>query len=211
MIGVIDYEMGNLGSVLNAFRVLGLPARMLETPAEAEACTLLVLPGVGAFGDGIRCLRRAGWEPVLRTWIENDRPFLGICLGLQLLFESSEESPGERGLAVLRGRVRRFCLPASFKVPHMGWNRVYAEPCATELFEGIPQGAHMYFVHSYYACPEEESVVAARTDYGGPVCCAVRRSTLFAVQFHPEKSQAHGLRLLRNIAATAGGRLAEAR
>lgn len=211
MIGIIDYDMGNLGSVLNAFRSLELPVRMLESPAEAPDCRLLVLPGVGAFGDGIRHLRRRGWEPVLRDWIAADRPFLGICLGLQLLFAASEESPGEQGLAVLEGDVRRFRVPPPLKVPHMGWNRVHAAPPAAELFEGIPEGAHMYFVHSYYACPKDDSVIAARTDYGGRFCSAVRRGALVAVQFHPEKSQAHGLRLLRNIAAMAGLIPAEAR
>ncbi len=211
MIGVIDYDMGNLGSVLNAFRALGLPARMLDSPAEASDCRLLVLPGVGAFGDGIRHLRRRGWEPALREWIAADRPFLGICLGLQLLFATSEESPSEPGLSVLEGEVRRFRVPPPLKVPHMGWNRVHAEPPGADVFEGIPAGAHMYFVHSYHACPQEESVVAARTEYGGHFCSAVRRGALVAVQFHPEKSQAHGLRFLRNVAAMAGLEPVEAR
>ncbi|MCX7818725.1 MAG: imidazole glycerol phosphate synthase subunit HisH [Kiritimatiellae bacterium] len=204
MIGVIDYDMGNLGSVLNACRALGLSAQVLDGPEGAAACRALVLPGVGAFGDGLRQLRERGWEPVLREWIAADRPFLGICLGLQVLFESSEESPGVPGLGVLAGEVRRFRLPPELKVPHMGWNRVRVEAPGAELFEGIPDGAHMYFVHSYYACPLDATVVAARTDYGVTFCSAVRRGALFAVQFHPEKSQAHGLRLLRNFAAAAG-------
>lgn len=204
MIGVIDYDMGNLGSVLNVFRSLGLPVRMLEGPADATECRLLVLPGVGAFGDGVRHLRRRGWEPALREWIAGNRPLLGICLGLQMLFESSEESPGERGLALLEGDVRRFRVSSPLKVPHMGWNRVWAEPSAAAWFEGIPAGAHMYFVHSYYACPVDTSVVAARTDYGDSFCSAVQHGALVAVQFHPEKSQAYGRRLLQNVATMAG-------
>lgn len=198
MIGIIDYEMGNLGSVLNAFRSLGLPARMLESPAEAPDCRLLVLPGVGAFGDGIRHLRRRGWEPVLRDWIAADRPFLGICLGLQLLFATSEESPDARGLAVLEGDVRRFRVPPPLKVPHMGWNAVRQER-PHPLWQGIADGTRFYFVHSYYVEPALPELVAASTHYGIVFSSACARANIFAVQFHPEKSAAAGLKLLENF------------
>ncbi len=203
MIGIIDYGMGNLGSVRNACRFLGIPAEILASPARARDCRALILPGVGAFGDGIAHLRERGWAGTLEAWVADGRPLLGICLGLQLLFEESEESPGARGLGWIQGRVRRFPAAPGLKVPHMGWNRVH-QTRPDPVWEGAPDGSHFYFVHSYFAEPADPSVVAGRTNYGVEFCSVVRWRSVFAVQFHPEKSQRVGLRLLGNFARQGG-------
>lgn len=199
MISIVDYGMGNLRSVQKACEKLGIPARICTQPDELASSERMILPGVGAFRDAIAELRRKELvEPIL-AHIAADRPFLGICLGLQLLFDVSYEDGIWDGLKVLSGEVVRFPERPEFKVPHMGWNGV--EPTrSAPLFTGIPAGAHFYFVHSYYVVPRDASVIAARTDYGGPFTSVVQRGRLFATQFHPEKSQQYGLQLLKNFA-----------
>ena len=199
MIGVIDYGMGNLGSVANALSFLGAPARLLRGPEEMAGCRALILPGVGAFGDCMANLRRHGYVEPVQAWIAEDRPFLGICLGLQVLCESSEESPGVEGFGVVPSPVVKFVPAPEIKVPQIGWNRVCGVPGReAPLFRGIPDGSYFYFVHSYYL-PGAEGWDAGRTVHGIEYTSAVCRGRAAAVQFHPEKSQQAGLRLLRNF------------
>ncbi len=199
MIGVIDYGMGNLGSVANALSFLGAPARVLRGPDEMAGCRALILPGVGAFGDCMANLRRHGYVEPVQAWIAEDRPFLGICLGLQVLCESSEESPGVEGFGVVPSPVVKFVPGPEIKVPQIGWNRVRGVPeREVPLFRGIPDGSYFYFVHSYYL-PGAEGWDAGRTVHGVEYTSAVCRGRAAAVQFHPEKSQQAGLRLLRNF------------
>ena len=199
MITIVDYGMGNLRSVQKGFERLGVPARIATTQREVAEAEHLVLPGVGAFRDAISELRHRDLAGPIIDHVAADKPFLGICLGLQLLFDVSEEGGEYEGLGLIPGRVVRFPETEGFKIPHMGWNRLKpAHQCP--LFQGIPQEAHFYFVHSYYVVPTDESVVAARTNYISPFVSAVARGNLAAVQFHPEKSQRYGLELLRNFA-----------
>ena len=198
MIAIIDYQMGNLRSVQKGFEKVGQEAQIVSDPQQLEGATKVVLPGVGAFGDAIQELTARGFVDPLREWLEQDRPFLGICLGLQLLFERSFEGGEHSGLGVLAGEVRRFDVPAPLKVPHMGWNELQLQKPAP-ILEGINSGDHLYFVHSYYVAPEDREVVAVEADYGGPFCAMVWRGQLFATQFHPEKSQQVGLHILKNF------------
>jgi glutamine amidotransferase len=200
MIKIVDYGMGNLRSVQKAFEKNGAEAVIVSSPAEAADAQKLVLPGVGAFRDAIHELRRTGLDQPVRDHIAAGKPFLGICLGLQLLFDVGYEDGEWEGLGVLKGKVVRFTEQPDLKIPHMGWNGLDF-PKPTRLFDGVPAGSSFYFVHSYYVVPEDQSVIAARTDYGGPFVSAVARDNLFATQFHPEKSQTLGLRLLKNFAA----------
>lgn len=200
MIGIIDYGMGNLGSVANALSFLGVPARIVSESGTLNECQALILPGVGAFGDCMANLRSGGFIEPLREWIGGNRPLLGICLGLQVFCAASEESPDAAGLGVLPGTVVRFAPTADRKVPQIGWNRVVQPPGKTcPLFRGIPDGTYFYFVHSYYL-PGAGEWDAGRTDYGGEYTSAVWRGNVAAVQFHPEKSQQAGLRMLKNFA-----------
>jgi glutamine amidotransferase len=199
MICIIDYGMGNLRSVQKAFEKVGHQAVVSSDPAEVAAAEKVVLPGVGAFEDAMAELRqRRLLAPVLEA-IDSGRPFLGICLGLQLLFERSYENGVHEGFGVLRGKVIRFELPPEYSVPHMGWNQLTITRRAP-ILEGIEEGTFFYFVHSYYVAPQEREVIAAETDYGGQFCSMIWRDNLYATQFHPEKSQADGLRLLKNFA-----------
>jgi len=198
LIAIIDYQMGNLRSVQKGFEKVGQEAQIVSDPQQLEGATKVVLPGVGAFGDAIKELTERGFVDPLREWLEQDRPFLGICLGLQLLFERSFEGGEHRGLGVLAGEVLRFDVPAPLKVPHMGWNELQLQKPAP-ILEGINPGDHLYFVHSYYVAPEDREVVAVEADYGGPFCAMVWRGQLFATQFHPEKSQRVGLQILKNF------------
>lgn len=199
-IGIIDYGMGNLGSVINACRYLELPADIVDAPEQMAACNAVILPGVGAFGDCMDHLRQQDFVQPIREWIAADRPLLGICLGLQVLFTESEESPRAKGLDVLPGVIRKFRLPPEYKVPQIGWSRVRENTAACPLFSGIPDDSYFYFVHSYYADAAEESYAAGVTRYGVEYASAIWKSRLMAVQFHPEKSQKMGLRMLRNFA-----------
>ena len=196
MVTIIDYGSGNLRSVQKALERVGVEARITDDPNIVAESSHLVLPGVGAFGDAIRAIRGRGLvEPIL-AHIRADRPFLGICMGLQLLFESGSEGGHHEGLGVLAGEVTRFELPPGMKIPQMGWNQVSWRTAGTSQPTGN-DGDHFYFVHSYVARPRDETVIAATSDYGGPFCAAVARGRLFATQFHPEKSQSAGMELLR--------------
>jgi glutamine amidotransferase len=200
MIVIIDYGMGNLRSVQKAIEHLGHEAIVSSDPDEVALAEKVVLPGVGAFEDAMAELTRRGLvEPVLGA-INSGKPFLGICLGLQLLFETSHENGRHQGLGVLAGEVVRFDLPKGFSVPHMGWNQLLIRRRAP-ILDGIAEGSQFYFVHSYYVVPSDPAVVATETDYHQPFCSMIWRDNLFATQFHPEKSQSIGLRMLENFAA----------
>ncbi|PYO00484.1 MAG: imidazole glycerol phosphate synthase subunit HisH [Candidatus Rokuibacteriota bacterium] len=198
MIAIIDYGRGNLGSVEKAFERLGIDAVVTQDATKVDDADAVVLPGDGAFHDAMANLDRLGLTPSLRRALDGTRPFLGICLGYQLLFSRSEEFGEGRGLEILPGVVRRF--PAGRKVPHMGWNRV-EHGGRLRLFEGIPDGAHFYFVHSYYPDMAANGVGTAWCEYGVSFAAAIERGAIHATQFHPEKSQRWGLRLLENFVA----------
>ena len=205
MIAIVDYGMGNLRSVQKALEHVGAQADIVETPEAIARADKVVLPGVGAFRDAAAQLRKQGLiEPVLEA-IGSGRPFLGICLGLQLLFDVSYEDGEQTGLGVFGGAVRRFAFNGQrdgprLKVPHMGWNQIeWTEPC--RLLEGVPQDAYFYFVHSYYVDPTDADLARARCDYGSPFTAMVWRDNVFATQFHPEKSQQTGLKMLHNFVA----------
>lgn len=198
MIAVVDYGRGNLGSVEKAFTRVGMPAVVTQDPAVVDRAEAVVLPGDGAFHDAMGNLQALGLIAPLRACFESARPFLGICLGYQLLFTESEEFGQGKGLDVIPGAVRRF--PANLKVPHMGWNQVEHRG-DLRLFDGIPSGAHFYFVHSYYPETTDDLLQVASCTYGLTFAAAVGRGPLFATQFHPEKSQRWGIRLLENFAA----------
>jgi glutamine amidotransferase len=199
MIAIIDYEMGNLRSVQKGFERVGHAAVITSDAAQLADAAKIVLPGVGAFRDAIAALRQRKLVEPIRSAIRSGKPFLGICLGLQLLLDKSYEDGQYEGLGVFPGEVVRFDVPAQFKVPHMGWNQVEFRR-RPPVFEGIDNGAHFYFVHSYYVVPRDSSVIATETEYSAPFCSSIWRDNVFAVQFHPEKSQAAGLRLLKNFA-----------
>lgn len=202
MIAIIDYGMGNLRSVQKGFERVGHTAIVTNDPEQIARAEKIVLPGVGAFEDAIAELRRRELVGPILSAIDSGRPFLGICLGLQLLFDVSYENGRHEGLGVLRGEVVRFELPREYSVPHMGWNQLRIVRRAPALADAR-DGDHVYFVHSYYVVPTDASVIAAETDYGWPFCAAVWRDNVFATQFHPEKSQAIGLAMLKNFAERA--------
>lgn len=197
-LGVLDYGAGNLRSVLNAFDAIDAHANLVTKPEDFESIDVLVFPGQGAFGDSIRILKETGlWEP-LRAWLKAEKPYLGICLGYQLLFESSEESPGIEGLGVAKGLVRKFAPASGLKIPHMGWNVAQWESNQAAVWQNLPNPTHVYFVHSYYPDVQDESLALCRTDYGVSFISGIAKKNLVAVQFHPEKSQEAGLTLLSN-------------
>ncbi|HYM70400.1 MAG TPA: imidazole glycerol phosphate synthase subunit HisH [bacterium] len=197
MIAIVDYGAGNLHSIRQALLRLGLDARVVETPEELESVTALVVPGDGAFGPAVARLRALGWAERISEHVRAGRPFLGVCLGMQLLFDESEEDGLHLGLGVLPGRV--VPLPETVKVPHMGWNQLrVVRP--SPLLDGVSTGAYVYFLHSYHVAPKDAGLVAATTAYGGEVAAVVGRDNLWATQFHPEKSGPVGARMLQNIA-----------
>ena len=199
-VAVIDTGICNLRSVTKALEAVGAAPRVVRGPAELKDPELdrLVLPGVGALRDCVASLRSSKLDHAIRKWIDAQKPFLGVCLGMQALFESSEEG-GVRGLGVVKGRVRKFSLPPQFKVPHMGWNTLRIRSPRPPLLAELQEADSFYFVHSYYCDPEDRSVVLAECDYGGPFPAVVGWGRDFATQFHPEKSQAKGLMIYRNF------------
>ncbi|ADB19068.1 imidazole glycerol phosphate synthase, glutamine amidotransferase subunit [Pirellula staleyi DSM 6068] len=198
-IAIIDYQMGNLRSVQKGFERVGHHAVVTSDPAEIAQASRVVLPGVGAFGDAITELRRRDLVSVIRDIVARGTPMLGICLGLQMLFDVGYEGGEFEGLGILAGKCVRFHLPAEFKVPHMGWNRSHiVRPNA--LLSDIADNSYFYYVHSYYVVPTDANVIAVQADYGHPFCAMIAKGQLFATQFHPEKSQATGLKLLQNFA-----------
>ncbi len=208
MIAVIDNGICNLRSVTKALEAVGAQVQVVRTPAELAAADAkgLVLPGVGALRDCVASLRATGLAESVRAWIAADRPFLGVCLGMQALFEHSEEGAagGTEGLGIFPGRVVRFQRPAEFKIPHMGWNSVRFTQPASPLRDGLDiEGESFYFVHSFHCVPADPALVLGECDYGGVFAAAIGRGRCFATQFHPEKSQAKGLQIYRNFAAVA--------
>lgn len=199
MIGILDYGMGNLGSVLNACKTLDIPAKLMTGPDGLASLQGILMPGQGAFRDCMSHLREHGFVEPLQTWISENRPFFGICMGLQVLFEDSEESPGVAGLGVLPGTVRRFAPREDLKVPQMGWNRVHWQP-GNSFFPQELDRRHFYFVHSYHIPLVDADWVGGVTSYGEDYVSAVSFGECHAVQFHPEKSQKDGLQLLRAFA-----------
>ena len=197
-IALIDYGMGNLHSVSKALEHVGADVDWIQEPCCLEPYHGMILPGVGHFGDGIRQLRRRKLDGLIMEWFASDKPFLGICLGLQMLFDCSDEEPGVPGLGILPGRVRKFKADPNRRVPQMGWNQVSARKDCP-LFAGISPDSYFYFVHSYYADPDDSSVTGATTEYGVSYCSFGWKGSVYASQFHPEKSQKNGLRMLTNF------------
>lgn len=198
MIAVVDYDAGNIRSVEKALQFLGEEAVITREESVLMQADGVILPGVGAFGDAMEKLNAYGLTEVLKRCVERNTPFLGICLGMQLLFESSEESPGVEGLCLLDGKILRIPAAEGLKVPHIGWNNL-TYPNPGRLFEGIPENQYVYFVHSYYLQASDPSIVTAATEYGVSIHASVEKGNVFGCQFHPEKSSEVGMQILRNF------------
>ena len=198
MIAIIDYDAGNIKSVEKALIALGEEVVVTRDADEILHADGVILPGVGAFGDAMDKLHRYGLVDVIRTCVAKNIPFLGICLGLQLLFESSEESPGVEGLHILEGKIVRIPDTPGLKIPHIGWNDLRF-PNQGKLFAGIPEQSYVYFVHSYYLKAADEKIVTATTEYGTTIHASVEKNNVFACQFHPEKSSTVGMKILENF------------
>jgi len=196
MIAIIDYGMGNLRSALRGIEKVGGDARIIQSPREMIGADAIVLPGDGAFGHAMQNLRAAGWVAPIKQAVADGVPFLGICVGMQLLFESSEEMGQHEGLGIFAGNVKRF--PVGLKVPQMGWNQLNIRQ-SNPLLRDVPNGGYTYFVHSYYCSPSDSSVTLATTDYGVDFASIVGRGNVWGAQFHPEKSQVVGLKILENF------------
>ena len=197
MIAIIDYGAGNLQSVKNALDYLKVDSIITSNAKDIIKAKKVIFPGVGSFGDGIRALYELDLvDPIMKV-IEDNKPFLGICLGMEVLFEKSEESPGVEGLGIFGGRVKKF--KGSLKIPHIGWNQIKIQK-ESVILEGIPDNSFFYFVHSYYAEPKDKEIALAKTDYGEEFVSAVEKGNIFALQFHPERSGDIGLRILKNFA-----------
>ncbi|MFH1995789.1 MAG: imidazole glycerol phosphate synthase subunit HisH [Candidatus Omnitrophota bacterium] len=220
MIVIVDYGMGNLRSIQKAVEAVGGGAIVSSKPGDIARATKIILPGVGAFGDAMKELKKLRLIKPLKKAVASGAPFLGLCLGLQLLFERSEEAPGVRGLGIIKGSVKKFPfgkkLRRDLKVPHMGWNTVQVASCQlpvaskknkknkkknSDLLKGVPKNAHMYFVHSYYVTPKDNAIIYLTTEYGFRFVSGIQKDNVYAFQFHPEKSQKNGLRILRNFVA----------
>lgn len=200
MIAIIDYDAGNIKSVEKALKTIGQEVMVTRDAEMILSADKVILPGVGSFGDAMRKLHDYGLVPVIEKVVEKGTPFLGICLGLQLLFESSEESPGVSGLGILKGRILKIPENGELKIPHMGWNSLHFQNKG-RLFANIPEDSYVYFVHSYYLQAEDEHIVKATTDYSTCIHASVEKGNVFACQFHPEKSSDVGLTILKNFAA----------
>ena len=200
MIAIIDYDAGNIKSVEKAMLFLGQEVKVTGDKETILSADKVILPGVGAFGDAMATIRERGLESVIRQVTDQGTPFLGICLGLQLLFERSDEAPGVEGLGILKGEILKIPETEGMKIPHMGWNSLHLENNG-RLFRGVAEGAYVYFVHSYYLHASDPSIVSAQTEYGVVIDASVCRGSLHAVQFHPEKSGKTGLAMLKNFAA----------
>ncbi len=204
MIAVIDYGAGNLQSVVKALHFIGCDCTITSRKEELLQADGAILPGVGSFADAMDCMNRSSATEAVRSFIDSGKPLLGICLGLQLLFDGSEESPGAKGLGILKGSITK--IPSqngALKIPHMGWNSL--EICQHDgIFKGIPEDAYVYFVHSYFLKAEDDAIVAARTHYGVAIDAAVQCRNVIATQFHPEKSGKVGLQMLRNFVEMTG-------
>ncbi len=199
MIAIIDYGMGNIHSVNKALQVCGAQTLVTNKPQDIRTCEKLVLPGVGAFDDAMQELENQGLILVIKEQINAKKAFLGICLGMQLLFENSEEAKYAEGLDILKGTVRKFEPAKDFKVPHMGWNQIEKSKNDCPLLKDIPDNSFVYFCHSYYPKVQDSLVTAATCDYGIDFSCAVWQDNVYGVQFHPEKSQSVGLKMLNNF------------
>lgn len=207
MIALLDYGSGNLRSVHKALLKVGAKVRIAQKPDEMAGASAVVLPGVGAFDDCLHALQGQGLLEASRAFIESGRPFLGICVGYQALFEKSEEfNSCAAGLGIFRGKVVRFAQHNGLKVPQIGWNRLEIARPECPLFRGVANGSYVYFVHSFFPQPADASIVATRTTYGETFASAVWRDNVYATQFHPEKSQTVGLKLLENFVGLANGR-----
>ena len=204
MIAIIDYNAGNLKSVEKALVSLGEECVITRDREQLLSADKVILPGVGAFGDAMEQLRKYNLDKVIREIVDKGTPFLGICLGLQLLFESSEESPEIEGLGILKGKILRIPDKEGLKIPHIGWNSL-KYPNEGRLFQGIPEDSYVYFVHSYYLKAEDESIVRATTEYSTLIHASVEKNNIFACQFHPEKSSEVGLQILKNFTQIEGG------
>ena len=202
MITIVDYGMGNLRSVQKAFELFCPKVMVSSSAKDIAAASKVVLPGVGAFGKAMEELQKKGLVGALKDAIKSGRPFLGICLGIQLLFPESEEAGQVKGLGILKGKVRKFKDSHGLKIPHMGWNRIKFKDqnSKCKVLEGVPDGSHMYFVHSYYVEPEDKEVVLCETEYGDIFASAIQKDNIYAFQFHPEKSQKIGLNIVKNFA-----------
>ena len=203
MIAIIDYGAGNLQSVKKAFDFIGAESVITDNPETINACDKILLPGVGSFGDAMDSMNKKGLVETVKQNALSGKPFLGICLGLQLLFEESEESPGVKGLGIFKGKIKKFAPDMGLKIPHIGWNSLEIKQKDT-LFKGIPENSYVYFVHSYYLHAEDENEIATVTNYGIDFHSAVGKDNIFATQFHPEKSGDVGLQILRNFASMEG-------
>ena len=204
MIAIIDYDAGNLKSVEKALMHLGEECMITGDAQEILSADKVILPGVGSFGDAMSNIRRLGLESVIKEVAAKGTPFLGICLGLQLLFESSDETPGVEGLGILKGKIVRIPDKEGLKIPHVGWNSLHLQNNG-RLFEGLGENPYVYFVHSYYLEAEDEQIVKATTDYSTCIHASVEQGNVFACQFHPEKSSTVGLKILENFAKIQGG------
>lgn len=200
VIAIVDYGMGNLKSVEKAFMKIGAPVKVTQAPADIDMASAVVLPGVGAFADCMGNLREKGLLDAILKAIEKGKPYLGICLGLQILFEESEEFGPSKGLGIIPGRVKRFSFQdRTLKIPHMGWNSIKITK-RSPILKAIPDDSYFYFVHSYYVEPSDASVISTITEYGHPFVSSIWKDNIMATQFHPEKSQALGLKLLESFA-----------
>lgn len=195
MITIIDYGMGNLKSLTNAFRFLGENVRLVVSSEEIQKAEKLVFPGVGNFAEAVQNLKRKKIYSAIKKGVKSGIPFLGICLGLQLLFEESQEAPGEKGLAVFKGKILRF---KNVKTPHIGWNKIKVQK-KSKILKGAGNNSFVYFMHSFFADPKDHKIISAKTNYGKDFCSAIESENIFGVQFHPEKSGKVGLKILKNF------------